>query len=680
MEAAALDVERCDLQCKANNTEHHTELNGEERLIVRRGRPFSVLLHLRQASQKPPENLTLTVQTGPIPSRDTGTRTTFNVGSAIDKSCWSATMAAPTAQTLSLTISSPADAPIGTYKLLVGQYNATTLCEFVMLFNPWCRRDAVFMEKDEERQEYVLSQDGIIYRGTPPRFQELPWAFGQFETGILDICLRILDENPKFIHDADQDCLNRRDPVYVTRVLSAMINSSDDKGVLTGNWSGDYSLGVKPTFWTGSGDILRKWHDTNCRPVLYGQCWVFAAVACTVSRSLGIPCRVVTNFGSAHDTDGNLLIEHIYDDNSEDIGDDSIWNFHVWIDSWMTRPDVKEGFGGWQASDPTPQERSDGIFCCGPVPVTAIKEGELTIKYDAPFVYAEVNADVVTLVRLKNGKTVKISEDTTECGRNISTKAVGKDERNDITNVYKYPEGSKEERSVYEKAKHHNKLLQKGEEPGVHIKIKIAKSTMIGTDFEVSAIVRNNSPAPKTFLLMFYARVLNYNGRIGDTCGFADAPELKIEPAQETTTPMKVEYALYGPTITDERLIKLKVLLIDSETRQFHKTDKTIVLDSPKMLINIVGIPKVNQKLTADITLLNPLPVPLQECFFTIKGIHLTDEKSIIQKIGTVAPKDYAATKIEFVPTSPGRNKLVVAFNSDKLGSITAYESIVISN
>lgn len=27
----------------------------------------------------------------------------------------------------------------------------------------------------------------------------------------------------------------------------------------------------------------------------------------------------------------------------------------------MTRPDLKEGFDGWQASDPTPQEKSEGM-------------------------------------------------------------------------------------------------------------------------------------------------------------------------------------------------------------------------------------------------------------------------------------------------------------------------------
>lgn len=48
--------------------------------------------------------------------------------------------------------------------------------------------DAVFMENEDERQEYVLSQDGVIYRGTPPRFKELPWTFGQVSTHTLIMC------------------------------------------------------------------------------------------------------------------------------------------------------------------------------------------------------------------------------------------------------------------------------------------------------------------------------------------------------------------------------------------------------------------------------------------------------------------------------------------------------------
>ncbi|MED6263257.1 hypothetical protein CHARACLAT_002611 [Characodon lateralis] len=125
-----------------------------------------------------------------------------------------------------------------------------------------------------------------------------------------------------------------------------------------------------------------------------------------------------------HDTDANMVIESLYDENGDRIsGDDSIWNFHVWVDSWMTCPDLGNEFDGWQTSDPTPQETSDGVFCCDPASLRAIKEGEVGMKYDTPFIFAEVNADVEDLVHLSTG--------------------------------------SKEEWQVYEKAQHHNKLPER---------------------------------------------------------------------------------------------------------------------------------------------------------------------------------------------------------------------------
>lgn len=37
----------------------------------------------------------------------------------------------------------------------------------------------------------------------------------------------------------------------------------------------------------------------------------------SVSRALGIPCRVVTNYASAHDSNGNLVIERYIDENGD---------------------------------------------------------------------------------------------------------------------------------------------------------------------------------------------------------------------------------------------------------------------------------------------------------------------------------------------------------------------------
>lgn len=69
---------------------------------------------------------------------------------------------------------------------------------------------------------------------------------------------------------------------------------------------------------------------------------------------------------SAHDTNATLTIDTYIDVNGEKLNNhpdsytnDSCWNFHVWNDVWMDRPDLAKGYGGWQSIDGTPQETSD---------------------------------------------------------------------------------------------------------------------------------------------------------------------------------------------------------------------------------------------------------------------------------------------------------------------------------
>ncbi|XP_076596960.1 protein-glutamine gamma-glutamyltransferase 2-like [Chaetodon auriga] len=675
-----LDIEHCDLDIKSNSSSHHTELYGEERLIVRRGQPFNVILHLKPGSRdfkQGETSFTLIVETGPVPRKESDTQVSFGLCESTVDTEWSASATNdPSGNTVSVSISSSPNAPIGLYSLTLDQEGQkTSLGQFILLFNAWCPRDAVYMRSESKRQEYVLAQHGLIYRGTHKRIKGTPWNFGQFDPTILNICLMILDENPKFVSDSDKDCSARRNPIYVTRVLSAMINSNDDSGVLVGEW-GEFSGGVHPGLWIGSGDILRQWAESG--PVRYGQCWVFAAVACTVSRALGIPCRVVTNFGSAHDSDANLMIENLFNVDGERISEgDSIWNFHVWVDSWMTRPDLGPEYDGWQTSDPTPQETSDGVFCCGPASLRAIKEGELTKKYDAPFIFAEVNADVVDLVQLSNGETIKFSGSTKSVGQFISTKAVGSDDRHDITHQYKYPEGSKEERQVYEKAQHHNKLQQQGEEPGLHLKIKLADNMIVGLDFEVHAVLTNNCMVAKTCSFLFFARAVTYNGKRGESCGFA-SDRVELQSGEKKHLSIRLEYDQYGSVITSDRLIQLSAVTVDKQTVEYHKTEKTIVLDEPDIEIKLLGEATVNQAVTAELTLLNPLPEPLQDCSFTIEGVGLTEGKPITERIGAVGPKQEAKASIKFSPSSVGSSMLLVNFDSDKLKNIKSFINVVV--
>uniref|UniRef100_A0AAR2JQD2 Protein-glutamine gamma-glutamyltransferase 2 n=1 Tax=Pygocentrus nattereri TaxID=42514 RepID=A0AAR2JQD2_PYGNA len=601
-----------------------------DRLIVRRGQPFTINLNLRSGSYEPGVNqLQITAETG---KPDYHHRLlAFRPVDAIDDTRWSAAVTGPPGDIVSLSICSAPDAPIGHYKLTL---DSNAQFELILLFNPWCPRDTVYMDSEEKLEEYVLAQDGIIYRGNAKYPIPSAWEFGQFEEGILDACLRILDENPKYKRNPGKDCSGRRNPIYVCRVLSAMVNSNDrDNGVLEGCWRDTFDGGISPMAWRGSVEILRTWNSTSCLPVRFGQCWVFAAVACTVSRALGIPCRVVTNYLSAHDTNANLVIERYVDENGQlqNISKDMIWNYHCWVESWMARTDLKAGFDGWQASDPTPQEKSEEVYCCGPVPVRAIKEGELTFKYDTPFVFAEVNADVETFLKYKDGSTRKITA-TSQVGQKISTKSVGSDEREDITHLYKYPEGSDEEREAFKKAKHQNKLLKQPVNSGLHVNIKVSVEMRKGCDFDVFAVVNNTTPVEKKCRLVFASRGMSYDGSIGQECGFKDLLNVVLPPGGGVC-----------------------------------------------VCVFILGEPKVNRKLAAELIVQNSLQDPLEACCFCIEGANLTAGKTITERIpNSVEPGQEAKVKIYFTPTRSGLRKLLVDFNSNRLGHVKGFRNVII--
>ncbi|XP_062254226.1 protein-glutamine gamma-glutamyltransferase 2 [Platichthys flesus] len=675
--AQALDIERWDLECKLNNLDHRTDLNGVDRLIVRRGQMFNLSLYLRSGSYQPGlSSLDIIAETGPHPSEQYGTRASFGLSAKIDTSRWSAAVTSPPGDMVALSVCSAPDAPIGRYTLTLG---GSVRIEFILLFNPWCPSDAVFMDNEQSLAEYVLSQDGIIFRGSYKHPIPTPWNFGQFENGILDVCLRILDMNPKCLNDPGKDCSGRRNPIYVSRVLSAMVNCNDDRGVLLGKWSGGYEGGVSPMFWRGSVEILRNWETQACQPVRYGQCWVFAAVACSISRALGIPCRVVTNYLSAHDTNSNLVIERYINENGELIQSrDMIWNYHCWVENWMTRPDLTSDFNGWQATDPTPQEKSEGVYCCGPTPVRAIKEGELTFKYDAPFVFAEVNADVITFQKKKDGSTSNVTASAV-VGKNISTKSVGSDAREDITHLYKYPEGSDEERGAFEKANHQNKLLQKKQNQGLHLTIKLSSDMRKGCDFDVFAVVTNDTQSNKKCRLVLGSCAVSYNGFLGGNCGFKDLLNVELSPGAERRVPLRLNYSKYSGQLTEDNLIRVAALVLDYTTAETILAVKNIVLDNPDIKVKIIGEPKMNRKLAAEITLHNPLPETLDNCCFSIEGANLTGGSVITERLGcSVGPGEEAKVKIYFTPSHSGLRKLVVDFDSRQLCHVKGYRNVII--
>ncbi|XP_036386811.1 protein-glutamine gamma-glutamyltransferase 2-like [Megalops cyprinoides] len=677
----ALEVTKIELHCVKNNTAHSTDGISTDRLIVRRGQSFLLTFHFSRWFSTTNDVLELTVETGPQASETVGTKSVFKVPgerSTNSKKSWDAKIQETTPTSVTLAITSPSDASIGEYALSVktDPYGTQVLSigRLIVLFNPWCAEDWVYLPQQNEREEYVMNEQGLVYRGSNGYITSLAWNFGQFEDDVVDICLKLLDVNPKCIRDAKEDYSARCNPIYVSRVVSAMINSNDDRGILIGKWDDNYIGGVPPTHWNGSVEILRQWIKYGCYPVKYGQCWVFAAVMCTVMRCLGIPCRVVTNFESAHDTDGSLTIDEFFSDYGVRPREsrDSVWNFHVWVEAWMRRPDLSRDaiYDGWQVLDPTPQELSEGVHCCGPAPVKAILEGHTDVKYDVPFVFAEVNADRVTWMVYADGSKKEIFSDTESVGQNISTKSVGSDKRTNITANYKYPEGTEKERGAFKTAVSRGKMIKDEKPdktpalPNVSIKIEECSKPIHGKDIDLSLTVHSDHPAPHELLIRINAQAMHYTGVLASNI-WNEEREVQLQPNNELKTLIQIPFSKYGQHMLGNNSIKVTAVGKDKQSSEaVYLVERNIVPASPPFKITTTGLPALYSDMVAEVVFENPLPVALNDCSISLTGSGLLS-RTVETRVKSLGPGLRVRVQIPLKPYRAGPKKLVADFDCD---------------
>lgn len=465
--AASLDVVLVDFLAKQNAARHRTWKYDE--LVLRRGDLFEFDVTLNRDYNKTTDKIRLEFCFGDKPQLQDGSLVYVPVvpdhQPEANATGWSSALLEVRANVLGLRVNVPANVPIGAWHLRISTKLAESKVlqtfnirdKFYIIANAWSRLDQVFMEEEELRQEYVLNDKGKIYEGTYFNVRARTWFYGQFDRSVLPTVMYLLDRVPLSVAE-------RANVVKVSRAVSAIVNSNDEGGLLVGDWTGKYLDGTAPSSWSESPAVFRRFVQNGYRPVKYGQCWVFAGLTTTVLRTLGIPARTISNFMSAHDTDASLTVDKFYSPTGREVtgvNADSIWNFHCWSDAWMRRDDLPPGFGGWQAIDATPQERSAGRYQLGPASLEAIKQGKVRFAYDVGFVFSEVNANLVRWQPDRSSRLLwrKTEVDWNHMGRKILTKRPGPiDTRTlsydavNIVDQYKYPKGSAESRNAYAEA------------------------------------------------------------------------------------------------------------------------------------------------------------------------------------------------------------------------------------
>ncbi|KAM6953865.1 coagulation factor XIII A chain-like [Aplochiton taeniatus] len=614
-----LSVVRVDTRNHANGISHHTLFYDTNNLVVRRAQEFQIEVNFNRPLNLVSDIFQLEFTIGSSPSPTDGSLNTAAFGRQGGN--WAGRVVSQSGSSAMLGITSTPGTVVGRFQMFVAvsvngglqRSKRDSSTDVYILFNAWVPDDTAYYPKDSDRNEYVLNDNGVIYQGRADHWNYKPWNYGQFEHGVLDACIFIMDASHMPISD-------RGNVVKVIRMAAAMLNVQDDNGVLVGNWSSDFRLGQDPTSWTGSAPILQQYASQGL-PVRFAQCWVYAGCFNTFLRCLGVASRVITNFNSAHDSTGDLRINFLYNaDGTPDIINtvDSIWNYHCWNEAYTGRPDLPPGLGGWQVVDCTPQETSDGFYRCGPSSLMAIKDGHLGNQFDGLFIYAEVRSKVYTYQRDKLGILNMIFMDDSQVGTKIYTKATDSYYPVVVTSNYKYPKGSLEEAAAVGRAeKFAHPTNRSDRQPPLVTATIIVDTVVLGQDLSLKVDLLNKSREAITVKAKVICSLVYYTG--------IKAVRFKTMPLVATVQPLKTERVelkvLSQEYMSQRGLLHTLHFEVAGRAQQQHlHTTKMVSLELPTLKLTLSGTAKVKSEMFVKMEFTNTLSIPLENVTVSMEG------------------------------------------------------------
>ncbi|MFH4978812.1 hypothetical protein AB6A40_005521 [Gnathostoma spinigerum] len=613
----AIVLESVEIFISENGRTHHTtdykcmQYEPKE-LVCRRGFPFIIQLRTNRPLDINYDDVLLSFF-----NNITGERaiTTWGVRNFYTTNItWKSQMRTRNDRDLLLEIQIPSNSSIGEYEVWFDFYRYGSFQrgfkderKITILFNPWNEEDETYFDDDPHLlNEYILDSMGYINRGQ----QRLNWLYDQFD----EICLRAAF---KLLRVLVQQRILRSDQLGSAVAIMRAFTYGIPQYVLYGKWDAlnekDISMGaVNAHFWHGSRKIFEHFLLKD-QPALYGQCWCFGAVFTTLSRSLGVPCRTVTNIESGHDVEGDLTIK-IYDYRIQPKGD-SIWNFHVWNEIYVKRLDLSPNYNGWQVCDSTPQERSksSGLYQCGPFPVAALHEGNLHPSYDGVFIYGEVNSDVYfyanTLGERSYGRSNYdlVARDTQKIGEAIFTvDPYNHSNTWNIVNYYKWPEGTAEEREQHQRAliciganeweslRRYRRAAFDMVAPDIEMEFDQSDHVNFGDPLNVRLRIKNGmiylGLDALSVSLKLRVVATTYTGSI-QQCLVEEDITVKLKPDETRYVEFSIAAENYIAMIPSEWSIKLVAIAKNEETNKIVRCSRVLNVVVPSLILTVEQYP-----------------------------------------------------------------------------------------
>jgi len=530
------------------------------------------------------------------------------------------------------------------FVVMTGANKAATV-SVIMIANPYVEKDETFIGFTAtnnlfppDMAEHVQNEKGALWQGSSRSFNWIPWAYNHYDLSVLETTAELIDS---------LSIKQRASTALVVRYLT-----SQSSLVLRGRWDGQYSDGKQPGFWASTTQIIAQYRQTSKRVVKYGQCWVFAGLLTGLCRSMGIPARPLTNFDSAHehqpfDQKCNTDYKKTANGYERVSADNSIWNFHVWVDAWMRRPDIAgNGGDGWQAIDATPQEESSGPneapfansdYRCGPASHNQIWAMQTKGDYDVAFVAGEANCLKVDSV---DGK--EVSRDPNTVGETMITKSpdkICKGIRMDDTNYNTVCRTNLAR--VYSKAGSFLEVARRFHAGQYKVSLPTSE-VRLGKRFTISIGPSLASDPSTEYSIILTAVSYNSEHQFG---------VIKSVHTVGSAATVTIEAADWGKDFL-KSLVPLKTLTLDAVMVATPKTGKPylkrvmIPVHPPKLAMLCGSKKRVsrNDKIACNVQFRNPLPYPITDAVMSFSMSGQKNSEQTVKAKGQIAIELNAAS------------------------------------
>ncbi|XP_015413103.1 PREDICTED: erythrocyte membrane protein band 4.2 isoform X5 [Myotis davidii] len=421
------------------------------------------------------------------------------------------------------------------------------------------------------------------------------------------------------------------------------------------------------------------------KPRLLGQ---FTLLFNPWVRGLGIPARVVTTFSSAQGTGGGLLVDEYYTEEGLQNGEGQrgrIWIFQTSTECWMTRPDLPPGYGGWQILYPSAPQGGAVLKACDLVPVRAVKEGILGLTPAVADMFASVNAACVVWKCCEDGTLALTNSNTKYVGSNISTKGVGSDRCEDITQNYKYPEGSLQEKEVLERVQ--KEKLEHGEDNSIHpprletedplyLFLEAPSSLPLRGDAQFSVTLVNPSDQEKAVRLAIGVQAVYYNGVLAAEL-WREKLLLTLSANLVRRITTSLSFSQFARSPPENSFLRLTAVATHSESSLSCFAQEDIAICRPRLAIEMPEAAEQYQPLSASVSIHNSLDAPMKDCVISIFGRGLIHRERSY-RLGPVRPGNTLCTQFWFTPVKVGLQRLNVEMDCNMFQNLTNYRSVTV--